>query len=145
MDITIWSIPKLDWLCSMQPIGLWRGSIQSAKTRLGTDGGSDHEFRIAKSRFKLKKVGKTTRPFRSDLNQIPYDSRVEVMNRFKWLDRVDRVPKQLRMGIHNLVQETVTKIIPKKNKCRKAKWLPWEALQIAKERREMKGKGERER
>ena len=67
----------------MQPIGLWRGSIQSAKTRLGTDGGSDHEFRIAKSRFKLKKVGKTTRPFRSDLNQIPYDSRVEVMNRFK--------------------------------------------------------------
>ena len=67
----------------MQPIGLWRGSIQSAKTRLGTDCGSDHELRIAKSRFKLKKVGKTTRPFRRDLNQIPYDNRVVVMNRFK--------------------------------------------------------------
>ena len=87
----------------MQPIGLWRGSIQSAKTRLGTDGGSDHEFRIAKSRFKLKKVGKTTRAFRYDLNQIPYDYTVEVTHRSKGLYLVDRVPEDPRTEVHNIV------------------------------------------
>ena len=76
-------------LCSQR----WRSSIQSAKTRPGADCGSDHGLFTAKFRLKLKKVGKTTRPFRRDLNQIPYDNRVVVMNRFKWLGRVDRVPK----------------------------------------------------
>ena len=73
----------------------WRSSLQSAKTRLGADCGSDHELLLAKFRLKLKKVGKTTRPFRYDLNQIPYDYTVEVRNRFKRLDLTDRVPDEL--------------------------------------------------
>ena len=73
----------------------WRSSIQSAETRQGADCGSDHELLIAKFRLKLKKVGKTTRPFRYDLNQIPYDYSVEVRNRFKGLDLIDRVPEEL--------------------------------------------------
>ena len=81
MDITRWSTPKSDWLYSLQP--RWRSSIQSAKTRPGADCGSNHELLIAQFRLKLKKVGKTTRPFRYDLNQIPYDYTVEVRNRFK--------------------------------------------------------------
>ena len=93
---------------------------------------------------KLKKVGKTTRPFRCDLNQIPYDYMVEVTNRFKGLD-LDRVPEELWMEVRNIVQEAVTKTIPKKKKCKKAKWLSEEALQIAEKRREEKGKGEKER
>ena len=80
------SIPKSDWLYSFQR---WRSSIQSAKTRPGADYGSDHEFIIAKFRLKLKKVGKTTRPFRYDLNQIPYNYTVEVRNRFKGLDLIE--------------------------------------------------------
>ena len=122
----------------------WRSSIQSAKTRPGVDCGSDHEL-ITKFRLKLKKVGKTTRPFRYDLNQIPYDYTVEVMNRFRGLDLADRMPEELWTEIHNIVQEAVTKIIPKRNKCKKAKWLSEETLQIAEGRREAKGKGERER
>ena len=78
-------------LCSQR----WRSSIQSAKTRLAADCGSDHELLIAKFRLKLKKVGKTARPFRYDLNQIPYDYTVEVRNRFKDLDLIDRVPDEL--------------------------------------------------
>ena len=85
------------------------------------------------------------RPFRYDLNQIPYDYTVEVMNGFKQLDLIDRVPEELQMEVCNTVQEAVTKIIPKKKKCKKAKWLSEETLQIAEERREAKGKGERER
>ena len=123
----------------------WRSSIQSAKTRPGADCGSDHELLIAKFRLKLKKVGKTTRPFRYDLNQIPYDNTVEVTNRFKGLDLIDRVPEELRMKVHDIVQETGSKTIPKKKKCKQAKWLSEEALQIAEKRREMKGKGEKER
>ena len=73
----------------------WRSSTESAKTRPGADCGSDHELLIAKFRLKLKKVGKTTRPFRYDLNQIPYDYTVEVRNRFKGLDLIDRVPDEL--------------------------------------------------
>ena len=73
----------------------WRSSIQSVKTRLGADCGSDHELLIAKFRLKLKKVGKTTRPFRYDLNQIPYDYTVEVTNTFKGLDLIDRLPEEL--------------------------------------------------
>ena len=127
----------------MQP--RWRSSILSAKTRLGADCGSDHELLIVKFRLKLKKVGKTTRPFRYDLNQIPYDYTVEGRNRFKGLDRIDRVPDELWMEVHDIVQETGSKTIPKKKKCKKAKWLSQEALQIAEKRREVKGKGEKER
>ena len=114
-------------LCSQR----WRSSIQSAKTRPGADCGSDHELLIAKFRLKLKKVRKTTRPFRYDLNQIPYDYMVEVRNRFKGLDLIDRVPNELWMEVHDIVQETGMKMIPKKSKCKKAKWLSEEALQIA--------------
>ena len=98
-----------------------RSSIQSAKTRLGADCGSHHELLIAKFRLKLKKVGKTTRPSRYDLNQIPYNYTVEVTNRFKELDLIDRVPEELWMEVRNIVQEAVIKTIPKKKKCKKAK------------------------
>ena len=81
----------------------WRTSIQSAKTRLETDCGSDHELLIAKFRLELKKVGKTTRQFKYDLNQIPYDYTVEVTNRFMELDLIDRVPKELRTEVHDIV------------------------------------------
>ena len=101
MDITRWSTPnQIDYiLCSQR----WRSSIQSAKTRLGVDCGSDNEPLIAKFRLKLKKVGKTTRPFRYDLNQIYYDYTVEMMNRFKGLYLVDRMPEELWTEVHNLV------------------------------------------
>ena len=79
----------------------------------------------------MKKVGKTTRPFRYDLNQIPYDYTVEVRNRFKRLDLIDRVPEELWMEVHNIVQEAVIKTIPMKKKCKKAKWVSEEALQSA--------------
>ena len=82
----------------------------------------------------MKTVGKTTRPFRYDLNQIPYDYTVEVRNRFKGLDLIDRVPDELWTEVHDIVQETGIKTIPKKKKFRKAKWLSGEALQIAVER-----------
>ena len=106
----------------------WRISIQSAKTRPGADYGSDHELLIVKFRLKLKKVGKTTRPFRYDLNQIPYDYTVEVGNGFKGLDLIDRVSEELCTEVHDIVQETEIKTIPKKKKCKKAKWLSEEAL-----------------
>ena len=88
----------------------------------------------------MKKVGKTTRPFRYDLNQIPYDYTVEVTNRFKGLDQVDRVPEELWMEVCNIIQEAVTKTILKKKKCKEAKWLSEKTLQIAEKRREAKGK-----
>ena len=93
----------------------------------------------------MKKVEKTTRPFRYDLNQIPYDYTVEVRNRFKGLYTIDSVPDELWTEVHDIVQETGIKIIPKKKKCKKAKWLFEEALQIAVKRREAKSKGEKER
>ena len=127
-------------LCSQR----WRSFIQSANTRPGAGCGSDHELLIAKFRLKLKKVGKTTRPFRYDLNQIPYDYTVEVRNRFKELDLIDREPDELWMEVHDIVQETGIKITSKKKKCKNAKWLSEEALQIAEKRREAKGKGEKE-
>uniref|UniRef100_A0A4W2DNA5 RNA-directed DNA polymerase n=1 Tax=Bos indicus x Bos taurus TaxID=30522 RepID=A0A4W2DNA5_BOBOX len=120
-------------------------SIESAKTRPGADCGSDHELLIAKFRLKLKKVGETTRPFRYDLNQIPYDYTVEVRNRFKGLDLIDRVPDELWTEVRDIVQETGIKTIPMEKKCKKAKWLSGEALQIAVKRREAKSKGEKER
>ena len=93
----------------------------------------------------MKKVGKTTRPFRSDPNQIPYKYTVEVRNRFKGLDLIDRVPDELWMEARDIVQKTGIKTIPKKKKCKKAKWLSEEGLQITVKRREAKGKGEKER
>ena len=93
-----------------------------SKTRLGVGCGSDHELLIAKFRLKLKKVGKTTRPFRYDLNQTPYDYTVEVTNRFKGFDLIDRVPEELWIEVHDIVQEAVIKTISKKKKCKKAKW-----------------------
>ena len=90
---------------------------------------------LQNSDLTLKKVGKSTRPFRYNLNQISYDYTVEVINRFKGLDLVDRVPKELWTGVCNIVQEVVTKTIPKKKRCRKAKWLSEEALQIAEKKK----------
>ena len=90
----------------------------------------------------MKKIGKTTWSFRYDLNQISYDYKVKVTNRFKELDLVDRIPEELWMKFHNIVQEVVTKTIPKKMKCKKAKWFFEEALQIVKERRVI-GRGQR--
>ena len=141
MDINRWSTLKSDYiLCSRR----WRRAIPSAKTRPGADCGSDHEFLIAKFRCKLKKVGKNTTPFKYDLNQIPYNYTAEVRNRLRGLDLIDRVPEELWMEIYSIVQEAVIKTIPKEKKFKKAKWLSEEALQTAEERREAKGKGERE-
>ena len=119
--------------------------MQSTKTRPGADCGSDHELLIAKFRLKLKKVRKITRPFRYDLNQILYDYTMEVRNRFKGLDLIDTVPDKLRTGVPDIVQETGIKTIPVEKKCKKAKWLSEEALQIAVKRQEVKSKGEKER
>ena len=114
------------------------------KNKIGSYCGSDHELLIAKFRLKLNKVQKTIRPFRYDLNQIPYDYTVEVRNRFKGLD-LDRVLDELWMEIRDILQETGIKTIPKKKKCKYAKWLSEEALQIAVKIREVKSKGEKER
>ena len=114
MDVTRWSTLKSDWyiLCSQR----WRSSIQSANTRLGADCGSDHKLLIAIFRLKLKKVGRTTRPFSYDLNQIPYDYTVEVRNRFKGLDLIDRVPDELWTEFGDLVQEIGIKTISMEKK-----------------------------
>ena len=93
----------------------------------------------------MKKVGETTRPFRYDLYQIPYDYTVEVRHRFKGLDLIDRVPDELWTEVGDIVQETGIKTIPMEKKCKKAKWLSEEALQIAVKRREVKSKGEKEK
>ena len=112
---------------------------------MGADCGSDHELLIAKFRLKLKKVRKTTRPLKYDLNQIPYNYTVEMTNRLKELDLIDRVCEELWTEVCDIVQEAVIKTIPQKTKYKKAKWLSEEALQIAEKRREVKGKGEKER
>ena len=104
-------------LCSQR----WRSSLQSAKTRLGADCGSDHELLIAKLRLKLKKVEKITAPFRYELNQILCDYTVQVRNRFKGLDLIDKLPDELWTEVHDTVQETGIKTIPKKKKCKKSK------------------------
>ena len=143
MDITKWSIPKLLMhyiLCSWR----WRSSIELAKTRPGTDSGSDHQFLTAKFKFKLKKVGKTTRPLSSDLSQIPYDYTVEVTNRFKRVDLVDRMPEERQRFIASFRRQW-PKPSPTKRNAKRQNGLPEEALQIPEERREVKGKGERER
>ena len=111
--------------------------------RPGANCGSDHELLIAQFRLKLKKVGKTTKPFRYDLNQTTYDYTVEMTNRFKGSDLKDRVPEELWTEVHDIVQETGIKIIPNKKKFRKAKWLSHKALQIAEKRRQAKAKEKR--
>ena len=127
-------------LCSQR----WRSSIQSAKTRWGADY-TDHELLIAKFRLKLKKVEKTTKPLRYDLDQIPYDYTVEVRNKFMVLDLIDRVPDELWTEVCDIVEKTGIETIPMEKKCEKAKWLSEEAFQIAVKRREVKSKGEKER
>ena len=134
-----WHWIQIDYiLCSQR----WRSSIQLAKTRLGSDCGSNHELFIAKFWLKLKQVEKTIRPFRYDLNKIPYGYTVDVRNRFKGLDLIDRVPEEVWTKVRDIVQEIGIKNIPKKKKCKKAKWLSKEGLQIAVKRREVKSKGE---
>ena len=103
-------------------------SIQSAKTRPGADCGSDHQLLIAKFRLKLKKVGKTTRPLTYDLNQILYDYTVEVRNRFKGLDLINRLPDELWTEVRDIVQETGIKTMPMDKKCQKSKMALWEGL-----------------
>ena len=120
-------------------------AAEDGKTRSGADCRSDHELLIAKFRLKLKKVGKTTGPFRYDLNQIPHDYTVEVTNRFKALDLIGRVTEELWTEVPDIVQKAVIKTILKKNKCKKAKWLSEAAFQTAMKRREAKGKAEKER
>ena len=93
----------------------------------------------------MKKVGKTTRPFRYDLNQIPYNYTAEVRNRFRGLDLIDRVPEERWVEVRDIVQEVGNKTVPKEKKCKKARWLSEEALQIVVNKRDMKGKGEKER
>ena len=131
-------------LCSKR----WRSSIQLANTKPEADCGSDHELIIAKFRLNLKKVGETTIPFRCDLNQIPYDYTEEVTNRFKTLDLIGRVHKELLTKVSDIVQEAVIRTIPKREKkkkktCKKAKCLSEEDLQIAEKKRAVKGKVKR--
>ena len=118
-------------------------ALYSQKKQPGADCGSDHEFLITKFRLKLKKVGKTTRPLRYDLNQIPYGYTLEVRNRFR-LDLIDRVPVELWTEVHDIVQKTGIKSIPMEKKCKTAKQLS-EELQTAVKRREAKSKGEKEK
>ena len=121
-------------LCSQR----WRSSIQSSKTRPGDDCGLDHELLIAKFTLKLKKVRKNTGRFRYDLNQIPYDYTVEVRNRFKRLDQIDRVPEELWMEVRDTVQETGIKTIPMEKKCKKSKMAAWGPLRNSCEKKRSK-------
>ena len=107
---------QIDYILGSQR---WRSSIQSTKTRAEADYGSDHELLIAKFRLKLKKVGETTRPFRCDLNQIPYDYTVEVRNRFKGLDLIDRMPDELWMEVRDIVQDNGSRPSPRKRNAKK--------------------------
>ena len=115
------------------------GETLYAKTRLGADCGSDRELLTAK--FRQIEESRETRPFRYDLNQVLYNFTVEVRNRCKGLDLIDRVPEKLWAEVRDIIQAAVIKTIPNKKKCKKAKWLSEEALQIAEKRRKAKGKG----
>ena len=137
-----WHQNKIDYiLCSQR----WRSSIQSAKTRPEADCGSDHELLITKFRLKLKKVEKTTRPLRYDLNQIHYDYTVKVRNRFKGLDLIDRVPDELWTEVSWLCTGDRNQDYPQEKEMQKSKWSSKEVLQKAVKRREAKSKGEKER
>ena len=116
-----------------------------SKTRLGSASSAANELLIAKFRFKSKKVGKNTRPFRHDVNPIPYDYTVEVRNRFKGVHMTERVPHKLWTEVRDIAQETGNQIIPLEKKCKKAKWLSEEPLQKAVKRGEVKSKGEKEK
>ena len=133
-DITRWSMLKSDWLYSLHQ--RWRSSIQSAETRLEANCGSDHELLIAKFRLKLKKVGKTTRPFRSDLNQIPYYYTVEVRNRIKGLDLINRT---VDGGSWHCTGGS-DQDHPQEKEMQKGKMLSEEALQIAWKEEKLKAK-----
>ena len=126
---------------------LFTVSKQTNKQKTGADCGSDHELRISKFSLEIKEGRKTTRPFRYDLNHIIYDYTVEVTNRFKGLDLIDRVTvtEELWTKVHNIVQEAVIKTITKKTKCKKTQWLSEQTLKIAEEKTEVKGKEEKER
>ena len=140
MDITRWSISKLDWLYSLQPMMKKLYTVSKNKT------GSWLWLRSWTPYCQIQisvEVGKTNRPFRYDLNHISYNHTVEVTKRFNGLDLVDRVPEKLWTEVADIVQEAVIKIIPKKKKCKKANWLSEEGLQIAMKRREVKGKGKK--
>ena len=142
MYMTTWLILKSDWLyffCKWS----WKSSIQSANTRPGAACGSHYELFIVKLRLKLKKLGKVNKPFKYDLNKIPSDYSVGETNRFKGLGLVDRVPEELWTEAHDIIQEAVSRTIPRKKECKKAKWLSEEVLHIAEERRETKSKWER--
>ena len=144
MDITRWSIPKIRLIIFFAAKDGEALYSQQKQDRELT--GSDHELLTAKFRLKLKKVGKKiTRPFRCDPSQILYDYSLEVTNRVKGLDLIDRVSEKLWMEFGNIVQEVGIKTMPKKKKCKKSKWLSEEASHIAEKRREAKGKGEKER
>ena len=132
---------QIDYILCSQ---IWRSSVQSAQTRLGADCGSNHELPIAKFRLKLKEVGKSTRPSRYDLNQIPCNYTVEVTNRFKGLYLIECL-RNYEGRFMTLYRRQWSKPSPRKNKCKKATWLSKEALQIAEKRKEVKAKGEKER
>ena len=140
MDITRRSTPKSDWLYSLQPK---MEKIQSAKQDRLQSVAQIMNTLLPNSDWNWKKVEKTTRPFRYDLNQILCNYTVEVRNRFKGLDLIDRVPEELWTEVCDIVQEAGIKTIPKKKKCKKAKWLSEEALQIAEKRRAVKAKEKR--
>ena len=130
-------------LCSLQPKMEKFYTVNKNKTRANR--GSDHQLLIAKFRLKLKKIGKTTRPFRNDLNQIPYDYTVEVTNRFKGLDLIDECLKNYGWRFVTRYRRQETRPSPRKRNAKREKWLSEEALQRAVERREAKSKGEKER
>ena len=138
---TVWLVIKFNkrlWVVNLELAGVevgWMGSV------IGLNGCIPWCEGVIGYNGWFYKVGETTRPFRYDLNQIPYIYTVEVTNRFKGLDLIDRVPEELWMEVCDIVQESVIKTIPKKKKYKKAKWLSEEALQIAMKRREAKGKG----
>ena len=143
MDITRWSTLKSDWLYSLQPKMEKLYTVSEKKTSSWLWIRSWTSY--CKFRLKLKKVWKTTWPFRYNLNQIPCDYTVEVANRYKGLDLIDRVPDELWTEVHALYRREESRPSPQKKKCKKAKWLSEEASQIAVKRREAKSKGEKER
>ena len=126
MNITRWSTVKSDWLYYLQP--KMEKLYTVSKNKMAANCESYHELLIVKFRLNFWEVGKATWPFRDDLNQIPYDYTVEVRNIFKGLDLIDRVPDELWMEVHDIIQETLIKTIPRKKKCKKSKMAVWGGL-----------------
>ena len=138
MDITRWSTPKTDWLYTLQPKMEKLYTVCKNKTRSWLWLRSWTPYCQIQTEIEESGENHQTTPIRSDINQIPYDYTVEVRNRFKGLDLIDREPDELWMEVCDIIQETWIKIIPMEKKCKKAKWLSEEALQIAVKRREVK-------